>query len=57
MTDTNSLNQSLRTRQQMLNHLKEQVTLLKEATQEVTGAFKHDFAYDEVLELLKKYNV
>jgi len=54
--DINTLNQSLRTRQQMLRHLKEQVTLLKKASQEVTGSFKYDFAYDEVLELLKKYD-
>ena len=42
-------------RKQLLKHMTQQVNLLKEKTRKETGAFKYDFAYDEVLELLKKY--
>lgn len=31
-----------------------EIQKLKEATQKETGAYKYDFAYDEIVELIKK---
>ena len=54
--DVNSMNEGQYQRQKLLKHMKEQVTLLKETTQKETGSFKYDFAYDEMLALISKYN-
>ena len=37
------------------NKLIKKIEILKEETQEDTGSFKYDFAYDEVIETIKHF--